>query len=149
VVDAASAKAGRFVLLRFYYILTPLFLIMELIWGIKVRVPLIMENAELRYAYYGVCFAFGVICYFRHKLTAMLAMTESVINIALLCCGFYLAVVSSYDYAVGEIDEFPEALTLKGALGFVLALMVWIIAFYHCEWVMHRNKNNIAKKDLL
>ena len=149
MVDAASAKAGRFVLLRFYYILTPLFLVMELIWGIKVRVPLIMENAELRYAYYGVCFAFGVICYFRHKLTAMLAMIESAINIALLCCGFYLAVVSAYEYAAGEIREFPEALTLKGALGFVLAMTVWTIAFKRCEWVLLRGKNNITTKDSL
>ena len=145
MVDGASGKVHRFALLRFYYILTPLFLIMELIWGVKVRVPFIMENAELRYAYYGMCFAFGVICYFRHKLTPMLAMAESAINIALVCCGFYLAIVSQgYEYAIGNIDEMPEALTYKGILGFVLAMTVWIIAFYRCEWIMNRGKNNIA-----
>ena len=147
MVDAASVKVRGFILLRFYYILTPLFLVMELIWGIKIRVPLIMENAELRYAYYGMCFAFGVICYFRNKLTPMLAMLESAINIALLCVGFYLSVISSYEYAAGEINEWPEALTLKGALGFVLAMTVWTIAFKRCEWVMCRGKNNITTKD--
>ena len=145
MVDGASVKAGRFALLRFYYILTPLFLIMELIWGVKVRVPLIMENAELRYAYYGVCFAFGVICYFRNKLTPMLAMAESAINIALMCSGFYLAIIGpGYEYAAGNIEKMPEVITYKGILGFVLAMMVWIIAFYRWEWIMYRGKNKIT-----
>jgi hypothetical protein len=144
VVDESSEKTGMFGLLGFYYVLTPLFLVPELIWGIKVRVPLIMESTELRYGYYGVCFVCGVLCFFRQKLTLVVAFAESTINIALLCLGFYLMIVDYYlEAAEGNIDNIPEALTHKGISGFVLALAIWVIAFKRSEWVLGRGKHNL------
>ena len=142
MVDEGSGKAGGFGLLQFYYILTPLFLITELIWGVRVRVPLILASADLRYGYYGVCFVCGVLCYFRRKLIPVVAVVESTINIALLCSGFYLTSVNSIlDFAEGKIDEIPEALTYKGILGFLLALVVWTIAFKRGEWILFKGKH--------
>ena len=144
MVDEGSDKAGGFGLLQFYYILTPLFLITELIWGVRVRVPLILASADLRYGYYGVCFVCGVLCYFRRKLIPVVAVVESTINIALLCSGFYLTSVNSIlDFAEGKIDEIPEALTYKGILGFLLALVVWTIAFKRGEWILFKGKHNL------
>ena len=144
MVDEGSGKAGGFGLLQFYYILTPLFLITELIWGVRVRVPLILASADLRYGYYGVCFVCGVLCYFRRKLIPVVAVVESTINIALLCSGFYLTSVNSIlDFAEGKIDEIPEALTYKGILGFLLALVVWTIAFKRGEWILFKGKHNL------
>ena len=144
MVDEGSGKAGGFGLLQFYYILTPLFLITELIWGVRVRVPLILASADLRYGYYGVCFVCGVLCYFRRKLIPVVAVVESTINIALLCSGFYLTSVNSMlDFAEGKIDEIPEALTYKGILGFLLALVVWTIAFKRGEWILFKGKHNL------
>jgi hypothetical protein len=121
-----------------------LFLITELIWGVRVRVPLILASAELRYGYYGLCFACGALCYFRQKLTPVVAIAESTINIALLCSGFYLAIVNSgYDYLEGKTDKFPEALTYKSILGFVLALVVWTIAFKRGEWILFKGKHDL------
>ncbi|MHC4075817.1 MAG: hypothetical protein ACYSRZ_05320 [Planctomycetota bacterium] len=146
VVDEGegAGEAGRFGLLQFYYILTPLFLITELVWGVRIRVPLILASAELRYGYYGVCFACGVLCYFRQKLTPVVTIVESTINIALLCSGFYLTVLNSgFDFAEGKVDKVPEALTYKGILGFVLALVVWMIAFKRSEWILFKGKYNL------
>ena len=144
MVDEGSGKAGGFGLLQFYYILTPLFLITELFWGLSIRVPLILASAELRYGYYGVCFVCGVLCYFRRKLIPVVAVVESTINIALLCSGFYLTSVNSMlDFAEGKIDEIPEALTYKGILGFLLALVVWTIAFKRGEWILFKSKHNL------
>lgn len=143
-VDEGSGEAGRFGLLQFYYILTPLFLIPELIWGISVRVPLILADAKLRYTYYGVCFVSGLLCYFRQKLMPVVAIFESSINIALLCCGFYMAVVNAWiDFAEGNIDKVPEELTFKGILGFILAGAVWTIAFRRGEWIFFKGKHNL------
>lgn len=144
VVDKGSVKSGGFGLLKFYYVLTPLFLIMELIWGVRVRVPFILASAELRYGYYGMCFLFGVLCYFRRKLTPVVAIFESTINIALLCSGFYLTVLNSgIDFATSEIDEAPEVVTYKGVMGFVLALVIWTIAFKRGEWILFRGKHHL------
>ena len=144
MVDDGSGRAGGFGLLQLYYILTPLFLITELLWGIKVRVPLILANAELRYVYYGVCFVCGVLCFFRHKWTPVVAIIESTINIALLCGGFYLTTISAViDLTEGEIDKAPEALSYKVVLGFFLALVVWTIAFKRGEWILLRRIRNL------
>jgi hypothetical protein len=144
VVDEGSVKTGGFGLLNFYYVLTPLFLLMELIWGVRIRVPFILASAELRYGYYGMCFLFGVLCYFRKKLTPVVAIFESTINIALLISGFYLTILSSgIDFATGEIDEAPEAVTYKGVIGFVLALAIWMIAFKRGEWILFRGKHHL------
>lgn len=143
VVDEGSGRAGGFGLLKFYYILTPLFLIAELIWDVRVRVPLILASAALRYGYYGVCFVCGVLCYFRQKLTPMVVIVESTINIALLCSGFYLTIVSfGIDAAEGKTAPVPEALTYKGILGLILALAVWTIAFKRGEWILFKGKHN-------
>ena len=144
MVDEDPRETGGFGLLQFYYILTPLFFIVELIWQVRVRVPLILTSAELRYGYYGVCFVCGVLCYFRQKLTPVVAIVESTINIALLCSGFYLTVINSgFDLAEGKIDKVPEALTPKGILGFVLMLVVWTIAFKRGEWTLFKGKHNL------
>ncbi len=141
-----AGQVGGFGLLQFYYILTPLFLVPELIWGIKIRVPLILASAGLRYAYYGVCLACGVLCYFRKKATPVVAIVESTINIALLCGGFYwTAVNSGFDFAVGKIDTIPEALTYKGISGFILALGIWTIAFKRGELVLFKGKHNLEQ----
>jgi len=144
VEDKGSVKAGGFGLLNFYYILTPLFLVMELIWGVRVRVPFILASAALRYGYYGMCFLFGLLCYFRQKLTPLVAIFESTINIALLISGFYLTVLNSgIDFAEGKVDKIPEAVTYKGVMGFVLALLIWMIAFKRGEWILFKGKHHL------
>ena len=85
-----------------------------------------------------------MLCYLRPKLTPVVAIVESTINIALLCSGFYLTVVNTgFDFAEGKIDKVPEALTYKGILGFVLALVVWTIAFKRGEWILFKGKHNL------
>ena len=139
-----SVKGGGLALLKFYYILTPLFLVMERVWGINIRVPLILSSAKLRYAYYGVCFACGLLCYFKEILTPIVTIVESTINIALLCSGFFLtALTMSMEIGEGQINNVPEALSLKGVLGFVLALAVWAFAFKRSEWILLKGKRNL------
>ncbi|NIS50098.1 MAG: hypothetical protein GWN94_03105 [Phycisphaerae bacterium] len=142
--DKGSVKAGGFGLLNFYYVLTPLFLVMELVWGIRVRVPFLLASAGLRYGYYGMCFLFGLTCYFRRKLMPIVAIFESTINIALLIGGFYLTILhSGIDFATSDIDEAPEVVTYKEIIGFVLALAIWMIAFKRGEWILFKGKHHL------
>jgi hypothetical protein len=123
-----SSKPVTLRLVWGYYIATPLFLIVELVWGISFRVPLSLPT-RLRYTYYVCCFVCGAICYFRPRITPVIAVVESTVNITLIFLGFVIAITKTWH--LDETMTVPEALTLKGVLSFAVIATVWIISFQH------------------
>ena len=133
-----------FGLLRAYYIATPLFLIIELLCGISLRVPVFL-TMPLRCFYYGCCFAFGAVCYLRPRATPAVAFIESTVNIGLIFVGFGAAMIKAA-YNVAETTTVPEFLSIKGVINFVFVGAVWIISFYKSQAVFLRrfkDKNSL------
>jgi hypothetical protein len=129
----ASSRPITFGLLRAYYIATPLFLVIELLSGISLRVPIFL-TMPLRCFYYGCCFACGTVCYLRPRATPAVALIESSVNIGVVCLGFGAAMIKAA-YLVAETTTVPEVLTVKGVINFVFVGAVWIISFYHSQAV--------------
>jgi hypothetical protein len=125
-----SSKPMAFRLVWAYYIATPLFFIMELLWGISLRVPVLLA-VPLRYVYYLFCFVCGAICYFRPRVTPVIGLIESTVNIALVFLGFLAAIIATWNVDRTTTTPAPEALPLKDVLSFAIIATVWIISFHH------------------
>lgn len=139
-----SSKPMTFGLLRAYYIATPLFLIIELLSGISLRVPIFL-SMPLRCFYYGCCFACGTVCYLRPRATPAVALIESSLNIGVVFIGFGAAMIKAA-YLVAETTTVPEVLTVKGVINFVVVGTVWIISFYHSQALLQerfKRKNEL------
>jgi len=130
-------KQTTFGFLRGYYILTPAFLVLELLWRVSFRVPFLLAVPLLRYLYYGFCFGCGTVCYFRPKATPVVALTESATNIVLLFAGYMIAYYNAI-FAVAETGNIPEILTVKGTLSFAVPVTVCVASFYHCQDIVNR-----------
>ena len=125
-----------FGLLRAYYIATPLFLIIELLCGISLRVPIFL-SMPLRCFYYGCCFACGTVCYLRPRATPAVALIESSLNIGVVFLGFGAAMIKAA-YLVAETTTVPEVLTVKGVINFVVVGTIWIISFYPSQALLQK-----------
>jgi hypothetical protein len=132
-----SFKQSSFGFLRGYYLLTPAFLVLELLWRVSFRVPFLLAVPLLRYLYYGFCFGCGTVCYFRPKATPVVALTESTTNIALVFAGYFIAYYNAI-FVIGETGNIPEILTIKGTLSFAVPATVCVAGFYHCQRTVNR-----------
>jgi len=141
LADEKTSKVNWVGLLQSYYILTPLFLATELIWGAKIRIPFILTDAALRYSYYGVCFGCGALCFFRQKWTPVVAFVESTVNVVLLFVGLCLTIANYYLEAIeGNFENISGVLTHNEISGFVLVAAVWSIAFNQSVWNLSRRE---------
>lgn len=132
-------KPVSFRLIWAYYIAIPLFLIIELLSGISLRVPIFLTT-PLRCFYYGCCFGCGALCYLRPRATPVVALVESTINIFLIFLGFGTAMIKAA-YLVTEATTVPELFTPKGVVNFFTVGAVWIISFYHSQNLLLKEKH--------
>jgi hypothetical protein len=80
-------------LVRAYYLLTPLFLILDARYGISIRASG-LTVAEYRYLYYGFCLLCAAGCYWQTSYTPLIAMAESSVNLFILLLGVMLPIFS-------------------------------------------------------
>jgi len=86
-----------------YYLLTPMFLVADLFFGVAVRVSLV--EPRLRYLYYLVCFGAGILGRLVPRFAPMIGLVESSLNLALLMVGIMLPVflAPGLDPEVGQM----------------------------------------------
>ncbi len=78
-------------LIRAYYLLTPLFLVLDALFGISIRASG-LTLAEYRYLYYGFCLLCAAGCYWQVRYTPLIAMAESSVNLLILLLGVMLPI---------------------------------------------------------
>jgi hypothetical protein len=79
-----------------YYLATPLFLLIDLVWAAPLRVAFIQSDAT-RYAYYGFCFLCGLIMWRRREVAPWLGIFESAINFTFVLLSILLPLWSAPD----------------------------------------------------
>ncbi len=125
-------RPAIFHLLSGYYIATPVFIIIELLWGAGFRVPFILANPFIRYSYYAVCFGCGAGCYLRPRAVPFIALFESIINVTLIFVGYAITIAAAR-MSVMETGEAGEILSDNAMLGFFISASVAIFSFHYCE----------------
>jgi len=84
--------------IRRYYLLTPLFIVLDTLFGLNVRVSG-LAPPELRYLYYGLCLLCALGCYWQSRYSALIAMAESSINLLVLLASVMVPIVRLADLA--------------------------------------------------
>ena len=90
---------------QYYYYLTPVFLVADFLWGQSFRVAG-LNDPVYRYYYYGFCLACAAFCYFTPRLSSLVTLFESSINMTILVLSIMLPIINvgnSLDAGGGEI----------------------------------------------
>jgi hypothetical protein len=78
--------------IRRYYLLTPLFIVLDALFGLNFRISG-LTSPELRYLYYGICLLCALACYWQSRYSALIAMAESSANLLILLAGIMIPIV--------------------------------------------------------
>ena len=121
-------QAKRHKFLSWIYLGTPVFLLIDLLFDLNIRV-VGLEEPIYKFTYLGFCFAIGLIGQKNQFLGAAFSLFESCLSIALICISVFLSVSSHFDALLGGINVrfqfgLPEVLNL------LISSTIFIIAFY-------------------
>jgi len=120
--------------IRRYYLLTPLFFLLDSAFGYSFRISGLPEPGY-RYAWYGFCVLCALGCYVTSRYTALIAMAESSVNLLILLASVLLPIVYLGDLA----GEPAAAIGLNGdnILNFLLTGGVLLTVFYSAQHGLH------------
>ena len=122
-------------LLQLYYLITPIFLIVDLL-GAPIRMAALTQN--WRVGYYVAAFVLGMIMRRRPALAAPLGLLESSLNILLLVLSIMLPIWAVYDQALAGA---PLELGLGPAtfVNFLLAAPIAVVTFRRRQALLRGN----------
>lgn len=75
--------------IAWYYLATPIFLLMDLVWGVSVRVSALDDTPGLKLGYYALCLACGGVMAMRPKLSGVVGVAESSVNVLLIMLPYF------------------------------------------------------------
>ncbi len=116
--------------IRRYYLLTPLFIVLDALYGINVRVSG-LASPELRYLYYGFCLLCALACYWQSRYSALIAVAESSVNLLILLAGVMIPVVRLGDLA-GD-TAVSAGISGYNVVNFLLSGGILLAVFYSAQ----------------
>lgn len=128
-----------------YYWATPLFVLLDVAWGLNVRVAGLDDYPGLRYGYYAFCLACAVVIRLLPQGTTAVAMLESGANLSLLVGGFFM----TYAGVIGQIGSgqaVRNPFTPRWFVNFLLSGTVALVAYHRAEY---RNVLERAREEVL
>ena len=122
---------NRHSIARWYYYITPLFIVLDYIWGVNVRVNVLDSTPLYKSLYYGFCILCGLGMYIVPQFSAVVALFESTINFTMTVLGLFSPYVQYlYTDDVLSADwEVAGALSIERIVNLVLAGSVAIFVF--------------------
>lgn len=114
-------------LLRAYYAATAVFLLLDYVFGINVRIAFLERHDALRLGYYLFCFACLALMLWRPSVTVIVGAFESLVTLVALILSFWIRVMqmSSPDLALSQ-----PVLTVEELMNFLLSGL----AMYYAWW---------------
>jgi hypothetical protein len=114
--------------LQAYYLGTPLFWLLDYLWGVHLRVAFLDDLPALRHGYYMLCFGIGIIALYAPRYTARLALAESALNIGLIIVSVGVWYFRMIDWA-GSPDAKVRVLTPWELGNFVFAAVAAAVSY--------------------
>jgi hypothetical protein len=124
-------RYNRYFIAKWYYYATPLFILLDYLLGINVRVSALDAMPLYKYAYYGFCILCGLCMYISPRYSPIIALLESAINyvlMILLLLTPYIRCLMQEDI-IGEGWQNVEALTAQQIINLLIAALVAAYAF--------------------
>ena len=88
---------------RWYFYITPLFILLDYILGINVRVSALETMPTYKNLYYGFCILCGICMYIIPRYSAVVALLESSINIIMLVLGIFLPYIRTITALMDDV----------------------------------------------
>ncbi|HYT31421.1 MAG TPA: hypothetical protein VEO37_02405 [Thermoanaerobaculia bacterium] len=113
-----------------YYLATPLFALLDWIFGWNVRAAGLSGQPGLRSAYYAVCTGAGVITALRPSLSRFVGLVESSVNILLLILGVLLPYWAIVNQAGEGVSAAALPFTFNRLVNFLISGFMWVHVFH-------------------
>jgi len=114
--------------LRGYYFSTPLFVLADSLLGLDFRISG-LHAPGYRLAYYGCCILCALLLWYRPRLSPLVGMGESSVNLAILMVSVMLPILRPDVNAAG----LPAGLQGMQIINFILTGGVLLAAFYAAQ----------------
>ncbi len=124
-------RYNRYLIAKWYYYATPLFILLDYFLGINVRISALDAMPLYKYAYYGFCILCGVCIYIAPRYSPIVALLESVINYVLMILLLlmpYIRCLMQEDI-IGEGWQNVESLSPEQITNLLIAAVVAAYAF--------------------
>ena len=99
-----SISAGQLIP-KLYYTVTPLFILLDYLWGINVRAVVLDSVPMYKGLYYGFCILCGVVIYIIPKFSPVVALVDSTVIFSMTVLSIFMSYVQSFV----QIDDILDA----------------------------------------
>lgn len=124
VKTASPPDTSRMLVL--YYAATVVFLVLDLVWGINVRIAFLEPLPMARIGYYGVCFACLSLMLWRPDWTVLISAFESLVTLSALIIAMGMRVLLLTDQV---LETGTGYITMAEIINFLISGSVAYIAW--------------------
>lgn len=117
---------------RFYYLVTPAFILLDYLAGINIRVAALDAMPGCKNLYYGFCVLCGVLVLVLPAASAVVAFVESTILLFLTVPEVFRPLAANLErFADLDADwQMTEAFPLEGMLNLLMVAAIAVLAFH-------------------
>jgi hypothetical protein len=117
---------------KLYYYVTPVFVLLDYLAGVNVRVAVLDSMPLHKSLYYGFCVVCAVSMYAAPRYTAVVALFESAINFSMTTTGLFVPYARHIAYTDDVLNadwELANVFTTPRIVNLILAGVVAILVF--------------------
>ena len=119
---------------RWYFYITPLFILLDYIWGVNVRVSALDSMPVYKNLYYGFCILCGVCMYFVPRYSAVVTLFESIINFGMIVFSIFMPYIRNMIYAEdilnADFKAMEEAINAQSIANLVIVGSFVVLTFH-------------------
>ena len=118
---------------RWYFYITPLYILLDYILGLNIRVSALDSAPAYKNLYYGFCILCGIGAFIAPGYSALVALSESTINFMMIVVGIFLPYVQNVLYADdilnADFKAVEAAITVESIANLVIVGSCVILTF--------------------
>jgi hypothetical protein len=118
---------------RWYFYITPLFILLDYFLGLNIRVSALDSMPLYKKLYYGFCILCGIGAFIAPGYSALVALSESTINFMMIVVGIFLPYVQNVLYADdilnADFKAVEAAITVESIANLVIVGSCVILTF--------------------
>ena len=119
---------------RWYFYITPLFILLDYIWGVNVRVSALDSWPVYKNLYYGFCILCGVCMYFVPRYSAVVTLFESIINFGMILFSIFMPYIQNMIYAEdilnADFKAMEESINAQSIVNLVIVGSFVVLTFH-------------------
>jgi len=118
---------------KFYYYITPLFILLDYFGGLSVRAAVLDSMPIYKNLYYGFCIFCAIIIFFQPRFTAVVTLFESMVIVLITVLSVflpYIRFIMQADDVLNESWNITSALSTPRIVNLMLAGTMAIVAFH-------------------